>query len=86
MRILLILLIAILVITLAKTIWVAVMTKSIGSFETERKDILSRRIFLLERVITEPNKLIEAMPSAIGAHYQFIEHAKMEDSKVFQLY
>lgn len=70
MRILLILLIAILVITLAKTIWVAVMTKSIGSFETERKDILSRRNFLLERVITEPNKLIEAMPSAIGAHYQ----------------
>ena len=70
MKTLLIILITILVIILAKTIWVAVMTKSIGSFETERKDILSRRNFLLERVITEPQKLIEAMPSAIGAHYQ----------------
>lgn len=46
------------------------MTKGIGSSETERKDILSRRNFLLERVITEPQKLIESMPSVIGAHYQ----------------
>lgn len=70
MKVLLIILTTILVIILAKTIWVTVMTKSIGSFETERKDILSRRNFLLERVITEPKKLIEAMPSAIGTHYQ----------------
>ena len=67
MKVLLIILTVFLVIILAKTIWVAVMTKGIGSFETERKDILSRRNFLLERVITEPQKLIEAMPSAIGA-------------------
>lgn len=70
MKVLLIILITILVIIITKTIWVAVMTKSIGSFETERKDILSRRNFLLERVITEPQKLIESMPSVIGAHYQ----------------
>ena len=70
MKVLLIIQTAILLIILAKTIWVVVMTKGIGSFETERKDILSRRNFLLERVITEPQDLIEAMPSAIGAHYQ----------------
>ena len=52
MKVLLIILTAILLIILAKTIWVVVMTKGIGSFETERKDILSRRNFLLERVIT----------------------------------
>ncbi len=70
MKILLTLLATVLLVILAKMIWVAIMTKDIGSFETERKDILERRNFLLEKVITEPQRLVDAMPSAIGAHYQ----------------
>ncbi len=70
MKLLLILLATVLLVILAKMIWVAIMTKDMGSLETELKDILQRRNFLLGRVITEPQRLVDAMPSAIGAHYQ----------------
>ena len=70
MKILLFLCLAILLIVLVKIIWVAIMTKSIGSFETERTDILKRRNYLLEKVVTTPKGLIDAMPSAVGSHFQ----------------
>lgn len=69
MKLLLILLATVLLVILAKMIWVTIMTKDMGSFETERKDILQRRNFLLEKVIIDPQRLVDAMPSAIGAHY-----------------
>ena len=70
MKILLFILAGLLLIILAKIIWVAVMTKDIGSFESERADILKRRNHLLETVITTPQELIDAMPSAVGSHFQ----------------
>ena len=70
MKILLFILAGILLIILAKFIWVAIMTKDIGSFESERADILKRRNHLLETVITTPQELIDAMPSAVGPHFQ----------------
>ena len=70
MKILGIILLVILVIVIAKIIWVAVMTKNIGSFETERADILGRRNYLLEKVVTEPKTLIDEMPSVVGPHFQ----------------
>ena len=70
MKLLMILLVTVLLVILAKMIWVTIMTKDMGSFETELKDILQRRNFLLGRVITEPQRLVDAMPSAIGVHYQ----------------
>ena len=70
MKILLFLCLAILLIVLVKIVWVAIMTKSIGSFETERTDILKRRNYLLEKVVTTPKGLIDAMPSAVGSHFQ----------------
>lgn len=70
MKILLFLCLAILLIVLVKVVWVAIMTKSIGSFETERTDILKRRNYLLEKVVTAPKGLIDAMPSAVGSHFQ----------------
>jgi hypothetical protein len=70
MKVILTLLVTLLLIILAKMIWVAIMTRDLGSFETERKDILQRRNFLFEKVITDPQSLVDAMPSAIGVHYQ----------------
>ena len=70
MKVLLFILAGILLIFLAKCIWVTIMTKDIGSFESERTDILKRRKYLLERVIISPQGLIDAMPSAVGSHFQ----------------
>ena len=61
---------AIFLIILAKVVWVAIMTRHIGSFESERIDILKRRNHLLEKVITTPQGLINSMPSAVGPHFQ----------------
>ena len=70
MRILLILLAAILLVIIGKMVWVAVMTRHLGSFESERTDILKRRSYLLEKVVTDPRGLVDAMPPVFGEHYQ----------------
>ena len=70
MKILGILLLIIALIYVAKTIWVTIMTKDIGTFESERTDILNRRNYLLKKVITTPQGLIDSMPSAVGSHFQ----------------
>ena len=70
MRILLILLAAILLVIIGKMVWVAVMTRHLGSFESERTDILKRRSYLLEKVVTDPQGLVDAMPPVFGEHYQ----------------
>ena len=51
-------------------VWVAVMTRHLGSFESERTDILKRRRYLLEKVVTTPQGLVNAMPPVFGEHYQ----------------
>lgn len=55
---------------LCKVIWVRCATKKIGSFETEKADILRRRAYLLDKVITEPQKLIDMFPPGIGEQFQ----------------
>ena len=70
MKTILIILAVILAVILSKMAWTAVMTREIGSFESERTDLLQRRNFLLEKVVTDPQKLIDAMPAAIGEHFQ----------------
>lgn len=70
MRILLILLAAIFLVIVGKMVWVAVMTRHLGSFESERMDILKRRSYLLEKVVTDPQGLVDAMPPVFGEHYQ----------------
>ena len=70
MRIFLILLAAIFLVIVGKMVWVAVMTRHLGSFESERTDILKRRSYLLEKVVTDPQGLVDAMPPVFGEHYQ----------------
>ena len=54
----------------AKMIWVAVATRHNGDFDSEKQDILSRRNYLLEKVITNPQQLIDEMPAAVGPQFQ----------------
>lgn len=58
------------VIILIKVIWVAIAVGDNGTFESEKKDILQRREWLIRKVITEPQKLINEMPAAIGPQFQ----------------
>ena len=53
-----------------KAIWVSCSTNGIGSFETEKKDIIRRANYLTSKVATTPQKLLEEMPSGIGEQFQ----------------
>ena len=70
MKILIILVAIVALVIISKMIWVSVMTRRIGTFESERTDILRRRSYLLEKVVVPPQELIDAMPSAVGVHFQ----------------
>lgn len=54
----------------AKVIWVAVAMRNVGSFATEKTDLLRRRDYLVSKIVTEPKKLIDRMPSAVGPQFQ----------------
>ena len=53
-----------------KAIWVSCSTNGIGSFETEKKDIIRRANYLTSKVATTPQKLLDEMPSGIGEQFQ----------------
>ena len=59
-----------LILIVGKVIWVRCASGNIGSFENEKADILRRRAYLLDKVITEPQKLIDMFPPGIGEHFQ----------------
>ncbi len=66
----LVLLVVIVVLIIAKTIWIVVATRHNGDFEREKADILARRDYLLEKVIISPQKLIDEMPRVVGPQFQ----------------
>jgi len=41
-----------------------------GSFESEKTDILQRRNFLLNKLITTPQEALDLMPRSVGAQFQ----------------
>lgn len=55
---------------IGKGIWTGIANHDIGSFETEKTDILQRRNYLIDRVITEPDRLLAEMPYAVGPQFQ----------------
>ena len=55
---------------LTKTVWVCCYCNDNGTFEGEKKDILERRAYLIEKVVTTPKQLLDEMPSAIGPQFQ----------------
>ncbi len=70
MKVLLVCLAVIVVIIVAKAIWVGIATRHNGDFESEKADIMARRDFLIEKVITSPQKLIDEMPAIVGPQFQ----------------
>ena len=53
-----------------KDIWVSCSINGIGSFETEKKEIIRRANYLTSKVATTPQKLLDEMPSGIGEQFQ----------------
>ncbi len=70
MKVLLIVLLAILAFVVVKAVWVGIATRHHGDFVSEKEDILLRRDFLLEKVMTSPQQLIEEMPRLVGPQFQ----------------
>ena len=55
---------------LTKVVWVWCYCNDNGTFESEKQDILERRAYLIDKVITSPENLLNEMPSAIGPQFQ----------------
>lgn len=53
-----------------KMVSVAWMSREHGSFESEKEDILARRDYLVDELVTTPRKVLRAMPNAIGAQFK----------------
>lgn len=70
MKVLLIVLLVILAFVVVKVVWVGIATRHHGGFASEKEDILSRRDFLLEKVMTSPQQLIDEMPRLVGPQFQ----------------
>ena len=49
---------------LTKIVWVQCRCRDIGTFESEKEDILERRAYLIEKVVTTPEKLLGEMASS----------------------
>ena len=60
----------ILALGIGKAIWSCIANRHLGNFETEKTDILKRRNFLINEVITQPSDLISKMPAAVGEQFQ----------------
>ena len=58
------------VLIVVKVVWVKYAISGYGSFETERKDIIRRANYLISKVATTPQKLLDEMPSGIGEQFQ----------------
>ena len=60
----------ILFIIVAKCVWMGIANRNIFDFTTEKDDILKRRNYLIDKIITNPEDLIAAMPEAVGPQFQ----------------
>ena len=58
------------VLIVVKVVWVKCAISGYGSFETERKYIIRRANYLISKVATTPQKLLDEMPSGIGEQFQ----------------
>ena len=63
-------LIATLLVVILKSISVSWMIKGHGSIENEKEDIIERRNYLVNKLVTSPQKVLNEMPSGIGTQFQ----------------
>lgn len=64
------LLVLVLSVVIGKAAWMGICNRNVGTFESEKTDILNRRNYLIEKVIVEPEKLLAEMPAAVGPQFQ----------------
>ena len=62
--------IVIIVIFTLKWLWMTLSTMGHGSFEGEKTEILRRRNYLTNKLITSPDAVLNEMPSGIGSQFQ----------------
>lgn len=60
----------IVILVVAKVLWVKSATHGHGTFEMEKKEIILRANYLTSKVATSPQRLLDEMPSGIGAQFQ----------------
>ena len=70
MKIIVICLAIIVVPIIIKAIWVSIATRHNGDFESEKADIIARRDYLIGKVVTSPQQLINEMPKLVGPQFQ----------------
>lgn len=58
------------ILVVAKVLWVKNATRRHGSLETEKQEIILRANYLTSKVATSPQRLLDEMPSGIGAQFQ----------------
>lgn len=58
------------IICLIKTIGVSLETHHHGTIESEKKEIIERRNYLLDELITSPENVLNKMPAIIGTQFQ----------------
>ena len=66
----LVILSVILALVAVKCAWSYHYTRNICSFESEKEDILARSRYLKSKLLVSPEKIIEAMPAAVGPQFQ----------------
>lgn len=59
-----------LLVIILKSISVSWMTKEHGSIQSETEDIIERRNYLIDKLVTTPQKVLNEMPSGIGMQFQ----------------
>ena len=62
--------ISIVFLILVKVIWVAWRCWSNGTPDSEKKDILQRRDWLVDKIVVEPRQLLMEMPGGLGLQFQ----------------
>lgn len=60
----------IVVLVAIKCAWSHHFTRNIGTFETEKEDILARSSYLRSKLMVSPDEIIKAMPAAVGPQFQ----------------
>lgn len=67
---LMVLAVIILTILLGKLAWTGIACRNHGTFASEKKELIERRNYLLNEVVTDPQELINKMPKAVGPQFQ----------------
>lgn len=59
----------VLTLLLIKVIWVSWSCWGNGSFDKEKKELLQRKNYLVEKIVVEPQQLLNEMPKGIGLQF-----------------